>query len=388
MKKQQLQVENNSPAAIEVIPQSKGAMAEAAIGRASQETRAAMTIAKQFPRDETTAVSRIMRACKRPGLAESALYSYPRGNETVTGPSIRLAECLAQNWGNLDFGIVELTQKSGESEVMAYCWDLETNCRQVKIFTVKHWRHTKAGGYALHDPRDIYEMVANSGARRLRACILGVIPGDIQDQAIDECEKTLKGVNKEPLIDRIRKMIPAFEGLGVTQVMIEMKLGHKVDEINERELISLRKIYKTISDGMGKREDYFTLSGDEKTEPENGGKSKTDALADKLKTKNEDKSAKEETPSKAETKEEKKDAKPETSQGTVAYVTPQTIELIKREALSQAMPIEELLADYKVESLEKLTVEQGIDLLNGLRGGPEPDFDGETQQGSLDTEGF
>ena len=169
------------------------AMVEVASTRAAQETQAAMVIAKRFPRDQTAAFSRILKACKRKSLAESAMYVYPRGNSQVTGPTIRLAEVMAQNWGNIDFGMIELEQKYGESTMMAYAWDLETNCRQTKVFTVKHERYTKQGSYRLSDPRDIYEMTANQGARRMRACILGVIPGDFVDDAIAECEKTMRG---------------------------------------------------------------------------------------------------------------------------------------------------------------------------------------------------
>ena len=63
------------------------------------------------------------------------MYEFPRGNEKITGPSIRLAEAIAQNWGNIDFGFMELEQRNGASQVMAYAWDLETNSRQTKLFT-------------------------------------------------------------------------------------------------------------------------------------------------------------------------------------------------------------------------------------------------------------
>jgi len=69
-----------------------------------------------------------------------SLYKYPRGGTKETGSSIILAEALAQNWGNLDYGIVELEQNNGESHLMAYAWDLETNKRQSKIFRVSHIR--------------------------------------------------------------------------------------------------------------------------------------------------------------------------------------------------------------------------------------------------------
>ena len=151
-----------------------------------------MQMAKAFPRNVVAARDRIMNACTRPRLAETACYTYARGGTEVTGPSIRLAEMLAQNWGNITFGIRELEQKNGESTCEAFAWDMETNSRQTKVFQVPHIRYTRQGVKRLTDPRDIYELVANNGARRLRACILGVIPGDVVEEAVEACDATLK----------------------------------------------------------------------------------------------------------------------------------------------------------------------------------------------------
>lgn len=248
--------------------------------RAVQEVQASLIIAKKFPRDEFTAYNKIMKACERPTLAKEALYAYPRGGQMVTGPSIRLAEALAQSWGNLDFGIRELSQKNGESEIEAYAWDLETNTRQTKTFHVKHSRFTKSKGLvALTDPRDQYEMVANQGARRVRACILGVIPGDIVDAAVQKCEDTMKKGDGKPLKDRVRQMVSAFSELGVTQDMVESRLGHKLDATIEAEVVTLGKIYKSLKDGMSKREDWF--------EVESVDNKKAATLTNKLKKKNE-----------------------------------------------------------------------------------------------------
>jgi hypothetical protein len=165
---------------------------------------------------------------------------------------------LAQNWGNIDFGVVELEQRPGESQAMSYAWDLETNVRQTKIFTVKHERHTKKGVTKLTDPRDIYEMVANQGARRLRACILGVIPGDIVDKALQKCHKTLMGDTNEPLQDRLNVVITAFEKeFQVSTEMLEKYFTYNMSAFTEMDLIKLKKIGVSIRDGMAKREDYF-----------------------------------------------------------------------------------------------------------------------------------
>lgn len=243
---------------------------EMMVNRQAQEVQAAMVVAKKFPRDEVEAFNRIMRACQRKSLAEQSMYEYPRGGTKVTGPSIRLAEALAQNWGNIDFGIMELEQHGNESSVMAYAWDLETNTRQTKIFQVPHTRYSKKkGNETLTDPRDIYEMVANNGARRLRACILGVIPGDVIDKAIEQCQLTLKSGNTEPLIDRVRKMVGVFEKeFSVTKEMIEKYLGCGSDAFSENDFIRLRNVYKSLKDGMAKREDYFDIKGTKKESSE------------------------------------------------------------------------------------------------------------------------
>ncbi|AWI37914.1 hypothetical protein BA81_12480 [Bacillus safensis FO-36b] len=233
---------------------------EAMVSRQAQEVQAAMVIAKKFPRDVYAAFERIKKACERKLLAESAVYEYPKGGSKISGPSIRLAEALAQNWGNIDYGIMELEQKAGESSVMAYAWDLETNTRQTKLFTVKHERKAKGTITKLNDPRDIYELVANLGARRVRACILGVIPGDIVDAAVDMCQRTLISGHQEPLEDRLRKALSTFKtDFGVTKEMIEEYVGSKLDAFTEQDYLKIGRIYTSLRDGMAKKEDYFNV---------------------------------------------------------------------------------------------------------------------------------
>lgn len=252
------------------------------MSRQAQEVQGAIVMAKKFPRDEVESFNRIVRACQRKGLAENAMYEYPRGGAKVVGPSIRLAEAMAQNWGNIDFGIIELEQKNGESQVMAYAWDLETNTRQTKVFTVPHIRSTKKGNVPLTDPRDIYEMVANQGARRVRACILGVIPGDVQDAAIDQCNKTMSEGEKKPVIDLVRDMAAIFEReFSVPIEAIEKYIGCKSEAFSMNDLVRLKRVYKSLHDGMAKREDYFDLprlKGEGVTDPfkETEGDAETD----------------------------------------------------------------------------------------------------------------
>ena len=246
---------------------NKSITAEMVTSRQTQEVQGQIIMAKKFPRDYIASCNRIMQACQRKGLAEKAMYEYPRGGTKVVGPSIRLAEALAQNWGNMSFGIVELEQKSGESQVMAYAWDLETNTRQEKIFSVPHIRSTKKGNVPLTDPRDIYEMVANQGARRLRSCILGIIPGDVVEDAMEQCNKTMIGKSEKPIIDLVKDMAAIFEKeFSVPLEAIEKYIGCKSSAFSMNDLVRLKRVYTSLKDGMAKREEIFELPGVEKSE--------------------------------------------------------------------------------------------------------------------------
>ena len=238
---------------------------EAIISRQAQEVQAAMVVAKKFPRDQQASFERIIKTCERKTLAEAAIYEYPRGGTKIEGPSIRLAEAIAQNWGNMDFGIVELEQINGESTVMAYAWDLETNTRSSKIFTVKHERKAKNKITKLTDPRDIYELVANMGARRLRASILAVVPGDVIDAAVAQCKQTLIGAieGEGSGIEETRAaMVTAFEKFKVTQKMMEKKIGCNLEAFTPGHIVKLKSVYQSLKDGMAGPEAFFDLTDD------------------------------------------------------------------------------------------------------------------------------
>lgn len=265
---------NNAPVATR--PQNQ-AMVEVEQQRAMAEVQSAIVLAKKFPRNQIEAMDRIMVACQRPGLAEQALYTYSRGGSEISGPSIRMAEALAQNWGNIQYGVKELEQRNGESTIEAFCWDVETNTRQVKVFQVKHERFTKKGSYKLEDPRDVYEAVANNAARRLRACILGIIPGDVIEAAQAQCEQTLKA-KADTSPEALKKLVDAFSAFKITKEQIEKRIQRRLDTITPAQLISLRKIYNSLKDGMSGAADWFEAAA-----PETEAASPAESLKDKIK---------------------------------------------------------------------------------------------------------
>ena len=270
---------NNSNLSVqdqENLPSSP--QAEMMVSRQAQEVQAAMIAAKRFPRDEFRAIDRIKATCQRPTLAAQAVYRYPKGGQSVSGPSIRLAEALAQNWGNMDTGIIELENTHGVSTMMAYAWDLETNTRVTKIFTVEHKRDTKQGSKILTDGRDIYEATANFGARRMRACILSIIPGDVVDMAVEECKATVASADKRPVDEILKEILTAFKAIKVTKDQLEKYFDKQLTVMTKEDLVDLRAVYKAIKDGQSKAEDYF---GVDTTSAREAAKAKADAAISK-----------------------------------------------------------------------------------------------------------
>jgi hypothetical protein len=238
--------------------------------RAITEVQGAMIIAKRFPRDPIAAMDRILNACTRPSLADSAVYEYSKGGSTVAGPSIRLAEVLAQNWGNIQCGVRELESRTGESTVEAFAWDVETGFRDSKLFQVPHVRFLAAKGgkpartYKLEDPREIYEHVANMGARRKRACILATIPGDVVEAAVAQCERT-QLLKAAVTPERLKEITEAFAEFDVPVAALEKRIQRHLDAMTAGQMVTLKKIITSMRDGMSKAADWFELDGTQTT---------------------------------------------------------------------------------------------------------------------------
>lgn len=239
---------------------------------------ASIWIAKQFPRDLAEVTARMNQACSRLTLAQSATYAFPRGGTTVEGPSIRLAETLIGAWGNAEAGWKEVGRhwdpKGADgngcnvSECVAYCFDKETNVRREISFSVPHTRdknETDSRGektgkmlrVALGNERDIYELCANMASRRIRACILQVLPAWLAEEALTATRKTLENGDSRPLADIIRSLEAKFREYGVSRAQLETNLGHKLEETTKPEVVKLGKVYNSIADGMVRVKDVF-----------------------------------------------------------------------------------------------------------------------------------
>ena len=233
-----------------------GAVAGVEQSRAVAEVQACLVLARSNPRNEVLAEKKILNACKRQGLAEGASYSFRRGSEVVTGPSIRLAEVLARYWGNINYGFREIGRGSDYSEIEAFCHDFETNVKVSRTFQIKHWRDKNGGGAALTAERDKYEHVASHAQRRVRACLLEIIPGDIVEMAEEACKATLvQSIGN--IDDKIKQILEGFAKLNVTQSQIEAYMQRPIRSIVPADVVMLQRIFRSIRDGIASVAEFF-----------------------------------------------------------------------------------------------------------------------------------
>ena len=268
---------------------------------AQYEIQGALVMAHRLPRDEDTAFVKLMKATNRKKFAELAEYSFPRGNTTVTGPSVNIAREAARCWGNIRWGLDLIRDDNETRTIRGWAWDLETN---TYVSADDHFRkliqrRSKQGGgtqWVKPDERDLRELTNRHGSILVRNCLLQLIPRDIIDSALDACRATVqKDVEEDPEAAR-KRLFLAFSELGVMKSMLEKYLGHPIEECSPKEIAELRTIYTSIRDGNSKWTDY-SASPDPKGKAGKSKSGKTQEKSqgslnlDKVKTKQDEKPA-------------------------------------------------------------------------------------------------
>ena len=105
-----------------------------ATARAAVESRYVMALKR--PRNPDMARTVLLRDCKRPGFAESAVYAKPIGGGKVTGLSVRFAEAALRAWGNVLCESQTVYDDDEKRIVRITVTDLEANVTFPKEVTI------------------------------------------------------------------------------------------------------------------------------------------------------------------------------------------------------------------------------------------------------------
>lgn len=191
--------------------------------------------------------------------AQECNYALPRGGKPITGPSVRLAEIVASQWGNCRVSArvvhVDRIEKFVEAEGLFH--DLETNT--ATSARVRR-RITDKNGRLYND--DMITVTGNAACSiAKRNAILGGVPKAVWNEAYQTALRTIKG-DVKTLPERRDGAFKAFAAFGVTpeQIVAALDLGG-IEDITLEHLATLIAMHKAIKDGEQKVEDYFPALG-------------------------------------------------------------------------------------------------------------------------------
>lgn len=265
--------------------QETAATMAAAQGKAMVEARYVM--AMRNPRNLDQVRLDILSECRRPTFAnnKSVYYVKPIG-QGVEGLGIRFVESALRHMKNvLTESTITFSDETKELNRVAVT-DVEANITyftDVPVSrTVERSKPMDDGTYismrlnsyrrAVYTvPAQDDDLLNKRGAlisKAIRTLGLRIIPGDIQDEAIDIIKAIrLDDAARDPAAER-KKIVDAFGALGVKAVDLVEYLDHDLDQCSPAELVKLRGIYGAIRDG----EATWSAVMDNKAGQDDGGK--------------------------------------------------------------------------------------------------------------------
>lgn len=216
-----------------------------------QEARADMK-----PRSPAKAARNIMSlATMSERAAQECGYALPRGNKPVLGPSIRLAEIVAGQWGNARVGArvvhVDRIEKFVEAEGIFH--DLETN---VATTARVRRRIVDKNGRLFND--DMIIVTGNAAASiAKRNAILAAVPKAVWADAYEASIQVLRG-DAKTLPERRSDLFKAFASFGVKPEQIAAYLQiADANDLTLDHIATLTVIFKALKAGEEQVETYF-----------------------------------------------------------------------------------------------------------------------------------
>jgi hypothetical protein len=243
--------------------------------------------AKRYPRNPPAMFLRrlVQLATVDADTAAECYYRLPRKKKdgtdaTIEGPSIRLAEMAASQWGNVLYGARPVSADKTTVVVMGFCWDLESNVRRAVYVQRKI---TDRNGRRYSD--DMVTVTTNAAcAIAARNAVIAVVPRALINQAM-KAAKSLAVGDVQSLTDRRNKALAHFAKLGVSEARVLGALSvETVDDIGLDQLEELHGLAGALRDGDTTLEDAFPplLAGGTGPNPDLQAPTRTGALVQKL----------------------------------------------------------------------------------------------------------
>ncbi len=245
----------------------EGPATQALIAKETASIQARWIMALRRPRQIDQVRQDLIAECRRPGFAEKAIYSVPRGDGTIRGLTIRFAEVAMRCMTNMSAEAVTIFDTDTERLIRITVTDFESNATWLRDVTVRKTierKHLKRGQTAIRSRVNSYgdtvhivdatedDVATKEGSaisKASRTAILRLIPGDLRDEMFKLCETLMQDkARKDPDGER-KKVMDAFAQLNVKPTQLEEWLGHPLAQITPAELVELQQLYRSLREG-------------------------------------------------------------------------------------------------------------------------------------------
>lgn len=238
------------------------------IARAELDSQIAT--AKAYPRNPQQAIEYALQlATMDETTAQSCFYCLPRKDKDgvkkeIRGGSIRLAEIMANAWGNLHAAtrIVENDGRHITAEGVAH--DLEKNVKiamQNKV-SIRFGEKDGKGGYTAN--ADMQTMLSNAAsAKALRNAIFKVVPKALVDRVLEKAMLFAVG-DQKTVNSKVQDVFDKLTKMGIEKNKILDYYERKsIADITSEDFKSLIGVGTAIKEGYIKIEDVFSTEADD-----------------------------------------------------------------------------------------------------------------------------
>lgn len=227
-----------------------------------------ITTAKAYPRTPKQCVDyAIELATMDEATAQSCFYTLPRkdkdGNKKeIRGGSIRLAEIMANSWGNLHAGTRIIENDGQHITAEGIAWDLQSNVR-ISMQNKVSIRFGK-GNSQYTANSDMQTVLSNAAsAKALRNAIFKVIPLALVNQVLERAMNFSIGDSRS-MNSKVSDLIDKLVKMGIEKQAILDYYGRKtLADITSEDFKSLIGVGTAIKDGFIKVEDLFKAEDDD-----------------------------------------------------------------------------------------------------------------------------
>ena len=248
-----------------------------AIGLTRAEIDQQIATAHAYPRQTSRVIKNVLSLVTiDEQSAEECNYALPRGGKPITGPSIRLAEIVAGQWGNCRVGarVVHIDRVEKYIEAEGVFHDLETN--MATTHRVRRRISDRTGKLLSDDMIIVTGNAACSIAKR--NAIFGGVPKAVWRKAHDAALATVKG-DQKTLTERRTNSMKAFAAFGVKPEQIFAALNVSgMEDITLELMPTLIGMHTALKNGEETVETMFAPSG----QPEGAKAPDTRKMAEKL----------------------------------------------------------------------------------------------------------